>query len=158
VTRLYLGLHYLADVLFAILFGALFVWIYIRLLPYMADWFYRRSVSFYAALTVAASSSVLASVYILVDTARRWEIVGLVLGAGTALILEHCVVQYSPPRRNTWRLTAIGIGLSGLLVYAVAGMQLQESWRLAYLALSFAVMLWTLLAVPILVQRLRRLV
>lgn len=36
VTRLYLGLHYLADILFAILVGALFVWAYARLFPYGA--------------------------------------------------------------------------------------------------------------------------
>jgi hypothetical protein len=88
VTRLYLGLHYLADVLFAILVGALFVWAYARLFPYGADWFYRRSVSFYAALTAVASGTVLASIYFLINTARRWEIVGLVLGRESRSLLS----------------------------------------------------------------------
>jgi hypothetical protein len=52
----------------------------------------------------------------------------------------------------------VGIGLLGLLLYAVVGMQLKESCRMAYLVLSFAIMLGTLLAVPALVQRVRLLV
>lgn len=36
-------------------------------------WFYRRSVSFYAALTAVASGTVLASIYFLVNTVRRWK-------------------------------------------------------------------------------------
>ena len=88
-SRLYLGVHYLGDLVFAVLFGLLFVWGYVRLFPRVEGWLYRRSAWFYAALVGLGAAGVLASIVFWVDTARRWEILGLVLGTGIALLAER---------------------------------------------------------------------
>lgn len=151
LSRLYLGVHYLGDLVFAILFGVLFVWGYVRFFPHVQDWFYRRSVRFYVAVTGLSAGGVLASMALWINTARRWEILGLVLGAGVTLIVEHEGVGYRPPARRPQRAVALGIGLLGLLLFALVSRQLADAWRAAHLVVAFALAQWTLLGAPALI-------
>ena len=153
LSRLYLGVHYLGDVVFAVVFAIPFVWGFVVLWKRVQPWLAQRSLGFYAGLTVFAAAAVLASIFVWVDTARRWEILGLVLGVGGALLAEYRWLQYEPPDERKERAKALAIGLAGLLCFAAVSRYLPDTWKLAHLGVAVVLMLWTLLAAPALIQQ-----
>ena len=148
LSRLYLGVHYLGDLVFAVLFGLFFVWAYARLFPRVEGWLYRRSTWFYASLVGLGAAGVLASILFWVDTARRWEILGLVLGAGLALLVERRAVGYRPPTQRSYRAATLAVGFLGLFLFALVNRNLADVWQAAHFITAFLLALWTLLAVP----------
>ncbi|MEW5930503.1 MAG: phosphatase PAP2 family protein [Gemmatimonadota bacterium] len=118
--RMYLGTHYLGDVLGGIVFGAALVWAYHRLWPRARGWLARRGFTFYACLAGAVVAAALAWIALAGGHPRRWEVVGILLGASLGLPLEHRYVRYPAGRAGRGQAllrTAVGVaGVAGMLL------------------------------------------
>lgn len=153
--RLYLGTHYLGDVLGGIVFGAALVWVYHRLWPRAGGWLARRGFAFHACLAGAVVAAALAWIALVGGHPRRWEVVGILLGASLGLPLEYRHVGYSA--RPAGRMQALGkttVGLAG-----IAGMLLldrsasEDALLLGTLTAGLAT-LWAVWGAPLVFVRL----
>lgn len=155
-SRIYLGVHFLADVLFAFIFGALFVWVYYDYLwPPLRGWLARRSMSFYALLGALSVTGVIASMVFRLNNARRWEILGLVVGLGIALFAARRLLPESAwPARRSRQMQQVAVGLAGMVALLLVDQLVGAGWPFAVQGLLFcAATLWVLLAVPVAFRR-----
>lgn len=148
-SRLYLGVHFLGDIAFAVLFGVLFVWGYHYLWPYLRKWLAGRSWVFYLSLGALTALGVVASLLVRLSNARRWAILGLVVGTTVGLLLEKRFMQKEPGPSGGWTAAVkVGIGLAGLAAFMILGQSLGEQALVVQALLSCAAALWVLLVVP----------
>lgn len=153
LSRIYLGVHYLGDVLFGIVFGVAFVAAYHFAWKGAEPWLHRRSTTFYAGLTATGVLGVLFTIATRVNTGRRWEIVGLIAGAGFALIVEKKRLDDRTPRPGSPRALAIAVGLAGLIPLAFWMRYISGSEWYVHVAAGLALIVWTLLVAPYFIQR-----
>lgn len=140
VSRLYLGVHYLADVVGAALIGALLLAAYRPLWRRVETTLAHRPFRLFAwtgTLAVAAIAAGLAAGLVGAGEYER-EALGVVLGGVPALLLERRFVRYSPPPGWAAALLAGIVPLA--LLHRVA-----DAPGLVMIALA---MLWSVLAVP----------
>ena len=152
-SRLYLGVHYLADVLFAFVFGAGFVWLFHRYLwPPLRRWLAQRSQAFYLALSGFAVLSVVGSIVVRLNNARRWEILGLVVGTCAALFLwERLLPDEEAPLGSRPRAGPVAAGLAGFTALLLADQLAAANAAFYVQGLLFcAATVWVLLAPPVL--------
>ncbi len=122
LSRLYLGMHYLGDVLGGVAIGLILLTIYARLWPSLAAWFERRSLSFFLMVGVCGPLAVLPFTLI---TDRAWIVFGSALGAAIGLLVESHYVRYVPGHDSLGQQTAkvlLGLGLAGALMAAFTAM------------------------------------
>lgn len=145
--RMYLGVHYLADVLAGMLFGAVLVWIYARLWPTVRSWL--RGRVFYLLLAVVAIGGTLAWMSTADPHPRRYEVFGMILGAALGLPLEHRYLRYQPGRhRRTTRAGMAMVGLLGIVACLLWDRsQSEEALLLGTLTAGLAT-LWAVLGAP----------
>ena len=149
LSRLYLGAHYLGDVLGGLVIGLLLVAAFLRLWPIAARWLSRRSFWFFLIVGLCAPFAVLLFIG---ASPRGWEIFGAALGAGIGLPLEYRYVRFSAatPRQRALKAT-IGLGVMGALLLAhdllFSGQPILDA---ALLALA---VLWGVLFAPALFVR-----
>jgi membrane-associated phospholipid phosphatase len=118
LSRLYLGMHYLGDVLGGVLIGLSLLNIYRHLWPMSLCWFSRRSFRFFVILGICAPIAVLPFTII---TVRAWAAFGAALGVGLGMPLEYHYVRYAPssvPLRWQVLKVLIGLGVVGALIVA----------------------------------------
>ena len=145
--RIYLGAHFLGDVLGGMLYGALVVAVFAPIWRRAWGWLENRSVAFYLAL---AGITLAIGVVWLFDlpanvSERRVEVVVLVLMASVALPGEYRWLRYSPPPARGARTAAmVALGTAGLLLLRVVGPHLP--WG-APLSAGLAVA-WVVLGAP----------
>lgn len=154
ISRLYLGVHYLGDVLGGVAFGILLVWGYIHLWPHIREWFSERSWTFFWGLALVALAGAIASFFVLGQNAVMWNTAGMVAGAAIGLPVEARFVRYAPGREASSRqLLKVVIGLSAivpaLLVDRLTG---EPAFVVGAIATGLAT-LWAMLLCPALFAR-----
>lgn len=150
VGRLYLGVHYLADVLAGILLGVLLIWLFQTIWSPVREWLASQSYAFFAAAGVLGSAGILAGVFLLFgNNSFVWNSAGLAVGSIIALLIEYRLVRYQPVPADAIRAAAcIAVGLLGVAPLLAAERLTGENTLQLGAALLLAGALWALLAVP----------
>jgi hypothetical protein len=152
--RLYLGVHFLGDVVAAIIVGAAAVWVFQRLWPPVSDWLYERSLWFYAGVCAAGIGGVVGSILLRFDNPRRWEILGMLIGISIALYVDYRALRHTEPSSRRQYALRFAIGIAGLVALLAVDRMLEQDPRLFQLGLLTVATLWTLLAAPALFEAL----
>lgn len=147
--RLYLGVHYVGDVLGGIFFGALLVWAYARLWPRLRGWFGRRGRRFYTVLSLAAVGGTLAWMAAAGAHPRRYEVFGMIIAAAIGLAAEHRFLRYAP-ERDGWSRDALRvlIGVSGIVACLLWDRSQPEQALLTGTIAAGLATLWAVLGGP----------
>ncbi|CAA9369870.1 MAG: hypothetical protein AVDCRST_MAG89-4491 [uncultured Gemmatimonadetes bacterium] len=155
LSRMYLGVHYLADVMCAALIGALLLAAYRPAWRRLESGLAKRPFGVFMAvglLGVAAIAAGLVAGLVGSGPYER-EALGVVLGGVPALLLEHRLVRYAPTPAG--RAAAVGAVLAGIVPLALIHRIAAKDAHWAGLLLIALAMLWSLLAVPAILRRLR---
>lgn len=116
LSRLYLGAHYIGDVLASVLIGAFLLVVYFKLWPTIMRWLGRLPVWVFLLLGLCAPFGVL---LFMGTSSRGFELSGVALAVGVGLPLEYRYVRFRPGRTSLSGQTlkaAIGLGVMGLLL------------------------------------------
>lgn len=116
LSRLYLGVHYLGDVLSGLALGLILVVVYQRLWPVLVRCFSGRTFRFFLVLSLSAPIGVFPFTSFFPE---GWEVFGAAVGAGIGIPLEYWYVRYSPakvPKRKQVLKVIIGLGVLVMLV------------------------------------------
>ncbi len=151
LSRLYLGVHYLADVLGGLLIGLLLMALFLRAWPKVADWLSRLPLWLFLTAGLLAPFAILLFVGI---SPRGWALLGVGLASGIGLTLEYKYVRFDPGKatlRQQALKGAIGLGGMGALLLA-HGLLVDGRLFLDAVLLALAV-LWGVLGAPALFAR-----
>lgn len=151
--RIYLGAHFVADVLGGMVYAALVVALFFTIWRRIREWLEERSATFYLVLAGIALAAGLAWLAQLPADAseRRVEVVALLIAAALALPVEHRWLRYSPPRLRPWRsATMSAVGIAGVALLLLSSPHLP--WGAPVSAGLAAA--WVTLVAPALFQRL----
>lgn len=155
VSRLYLGVHYLGDVIGAVVFGAALVWLHGRTWPRVREWLAARPAAFFDALALGfALTGVLAMTVLFPGDPYVASAAGVIVAGAAALRAQERWVRHEPPPPG-WRarLPIVLLGLAGIVPPLLLEHSLDGgSPVLSALATGVAT-LWALLAVPALHAR-----
>jgi membrane-associated phospholipid phosphatase len=151
LSRLYLGAHFVADLVAGIVLGflALAVGYAVRrlLLDRLND----------HRLTMLMAAGCFGGILVLpvADTfPLGWEIMGGLLGAGVATLIEWRYVRYEPrPVGFSWQVLKLAIGLASVLVFIAIGSTLRDGEPLARAGIFFLAGVWMMLATPLILDR-----
>ena len=117
LARLYLGVHFLVDVLGALVVAALLLAGWLRLWPRIEPWARQRGFRTWAVVAALVAVGALATPFFyLGDSPIRWNAAAMALGLAIALPLEYRYVRYRPAATG-WgrRLGVLALGLAGIL-------------------------------------------
>lgn len=147
LSRLYLGAHFLGDVLGGAVIGLLLVAAYTRLWPTLRRRLSGRSFWFFLIPGLCAPFAILFFVGL---SPRGWELFGIALAGGIGLPLEHRYVQSIPADATISRQTLkmVGIGLGGMSVFLLAPALLPGARPILDAALLALAALWGILLAP----------
>lgn len=146
LSRLYLGAHYLGDVLGGALIGLLLVFVYVRLWPGIRRWLSGRSFWFFLIPGLCAPFAVLFFVGL---SPRGWELFGIALAGGIGLPLEYRYVRFTPAAVSLARQARkVGVGLGGMGVLLLAPVLLPGVRPILGTALLALAVLWGILLAP----------
>lgn len=154
ISRLFLGVHYLADMFVGMALGLLAV-----TLGYAAmKLILQRLTREHAAMLVAAGLfGSLIMLPVTGDFPLGWEILGGLLGAGVGTVIESRWIGFEPSD-GAWfdQTTRVIIGAGGIAVFVLLGSLLRDLGGLAIVraTLFFGAGLWAMLATPYLLDRL----
>lgn len=148
LSRLYLGMHYLGDVLGGLLIGLLLLLAHAHLWPIIATWLARRSFTFYMALGLALPLAVLPFTLVL-DSPRVWVALGSALGAGIGLPLEYRYVRYDPVRgSSSYGVLKVVTGLAVLALLVFIQVKFGTGNLMTEVALFTLAAFWLVLGAP----------
>lgn len=156
-SRLYLGVHYPADVLAGLLIGLIFLWVSLWAEPRLADWYGRLSSRQVTALAVMLSALALV---VMPSGGRPWPVeiasteAGLILGALIGFDREKRQVGFavagSPVQKigryliGLFLLVLVWAGLRALFGAIDGGHLLESSLRVVRYALTGLTITWWL--------------
>lgn len=147
--RLYLGTHYLGDVLAGIAFAAVLVWIYSKAWPPARRWLSERGRSFFVGAAAVIVAGTLAWMWISGGNPRRYEIFGIMVAAAIALPLEYRFLRYRPgedsPRSALFRVL---LGTAGIALFLLWDRSGSEQALLLGIWTAGLATLWTVLGSP----------
>lgn len=153
-ARLYLGVHYLGDVVGAAVFAAALVWMYVRLWPRMEGWLAARPPAFFAALALGfAATGVLAALVIFPSNPFVANAAGVMVAAPAAFWAERRWVGYRPPGPRA-RLPVVLLGAAGILPPLLLAWYAGEDAPALSACATGAATLWALLAAPAFARKL----
>jgi predicted MPP superfamily phosphohydrolase/membrane-associated phospholipid phosphatase len=158
VGRLYMGVHYLADVVAGVLLGILLIWIFHKIWPPVREWFEERSYGFFVGAGVLGIAAVFAGLLLIFGTGGNPFVrnaAGVVIGGVIALLLEYRYVRYSPqPVSAGGTLLKVGVGVAGIVPFLLIDRFSGEAAVKLGATAAFAATFWALLAAPALFVRL----
>ncbi|MFQ4145525.1 phosphatase PAP2 family protein [Chlorogloeopsis sp. ULAP02] len=129
LSRLYLGVHYIGDVIGGLIIGLILFKIYLRLWPIVLSWFGGRTFKLFLVLSLSTPIAV----FPFADSfPEGWEVFGAAVGAGIAVPLELWYVRYSPAKisqRKQLLKVFIGLGVLGMIFFTSSLMSEDESVR-----------------------------
>lgn len=154
LSRLYLGVHFVGDVLGGAAFGAALIGVHRRVWPAADRWLRGRSPAFFARLSALAGAASGAGLALLGSNAAGWNAAGALAGAGVALPLEQRLVRGPGERAERQRAALLGVAgmLPLLLVERLSG----ERAVVVGAATCFLATVWAVLLAPLLAARLGR--
>jgi membrane-associated phospholipid phosphatase len=152
VSRLYLGVHFLGDVLGSVVIGALLLAAYGPAWRRLERWLAMRPFGAFVAVGALGVAAIVAGLVAGVVGAGEYEreALGVVLGGVPALLLEKRFVRDAPVRRPV----AVGMVLAGIVPLALVHRLGEAHW--AGLVLIAVAMLWSVLVVPAILRGVRR--
>lgn len=151
-ARVYLGAHFIGDVIFGAAIGLAWLALFHRWLGPLLERVNPRTVSTVVALAMAGSFAILP---ITSAFPFGWEIVGGLVGAGIGLIVQEWRVGYTPiPVDARWQLAKIGIGTIGIVLIIIMDTLIGPEIMVVELTMYFLAAIWGLLLAPVLFQRL----
>ncbi len=145
--RIYLGTHFIGDVLGGIFFGVLLVWGYYKMWPSLLKWGREHGPRFFLFCGLAILAGVTASILVMADPhARRFEILGMVAGGLVALFVEHRYTTGDAPTSVAARISRVIVGTGGVcLLLLLDRLAPANSLYLGILTAGGA-MIWAVLA------------
>lgn len=158
VTRLYLGVHWVVDVVAGLLIGLLAAWLVSLAHDRVVGWARRIPPAAWAvAGAVLVAGSVAAAIWWLGATPPKWTAVGFLAGLGIALPAERRWVRYEPAGSGFVRgVVTVLIGWAGIaacLWWARSG---GDEALVRRAVMAFAATIWALLVAPALFRIGRR--
>jgi membrane-associated phospholipid phosphatase len=156
VSRLYLGVHFVGDVLASPLIGLAVLFAFLHLWPGLWRRLAGSSIGWLPVLVilgiVALTSSVVAFFVIPPD---RWGLLGGIMGAAVGLPLEYRLVRLAPApiAQRGQRLKSVGGGRRGRGQPMLVGLMVIDELPLLSAALISFAALWGLLIAPALFVR-----
>lgn len=155
IARMYLGVHFLGDVVGAAVFGAALVWLYVRLWPRAQAWLAARPPAVFAALAVGfAAAGLVAVLVIFPSNPYIANAAGVMVCAPAALWAERRWIGYEPPPPGGHgRVKVMLLGLAGIVPPLVLGWVVGEDAPAVSACATGAATLWALLATPALARR-----
>lgn len=154
VGRLYLGVHYVADVVAGIVLAVpvIFAWRFAwhRLRPRLGG----VPLKLWVAVAAMAVGGAALTLWITPENARRWEIVGFALGTALALLADHQWLRVAPVQGASRRALALTSGLAGVAGFIYLDLTVAQGAVVLNGALAMLVCLWALLAAPAIFDRL----
>lgn len=151
LSRIYLGVHYLMDLLGGLAIGLILLFIYQRLLPVLVRWFSGRTFRFFLVLSLVLPIVTFPAADAFPD---GWKVFGAAVGTAIGMPLEYWYVRYHPAQvslRKQVVKVAIGLGVMGGIVFVARLISSNELPR-DPIAYSMAVV-WILLLAPALFAR-----
>lgn len=146
LSRLYLGLHYLGDVLGGVAIGLILLTSYTRLWPSVAAWLERRSLGFFLMVGICGPLAVLPFTLI---TDRAWIVFGSAIGAAIGLLVEFHYVRYAPGHDSLGQQAVkvlFGLGCAGAFIAIITAMSANSP--LLPTVMFALVALWLTLGAP----------
>jgi len=147
LARLYLGAHYLGDVVAGLLLGLLLLGGYARLWPALWRWGKRRSFRFFASFGLGMVATMSSGVFLFGGDRRAWQVLGFAAGLVLGVLLDSRLredTSVPAPRVQCTRELTLGSAvLLALLVPAHLGAAPPLQGLLYFLA-----MLWGALLFP----------
>lgn len=150
LARLYLGVHYVSDIVGGLALAVVLVWGFAHLWVPVCRWLGRRSFGFFAvfALLVLAGVAV-AAFRFLGSNPFMWNAAGIAAGAAVALPLEARFVRYLPaPTSHIHPALIVCFGLGGIIPLLLVDRLTGEEAFLLGAAATMAATLWALLILP----------
>lgn len=152
VSRMYLGVHYLTDVLGSAVIGAMLLAAYGPAWRRLEGWLAKRPFRAFAAVGMLAVAAILVGLAAGLEAGEyEREALGVVLGGVPALLLEYRFVRYTPARP----VVAVGAVLAGIVPLALIHRIAAADAHWAGLLLIALAMLWSLLCVPAILSLVR---
>ena len=149
VARLYLGVHYVADVLGGLALGGFLAWTWVRVGGRVVDRLESWAWKVWLGLTAAGLAGVVAAFFFYVGQNRsRWNTVAMIAGLLVALPLEWRFVGHRPPKSRRDRIRVLLVGGTGLLLPFVGDMLMRDGPRAFGAAMVLVATLWGLLLAP----------
>lgn len=153
--RLYLGTHFVGDVVGGMVFGAVFVWLFYRAWPGLRQWLHRRPPRFYAVAAAVAAVAAVGWMAVIGGTPRRWEVAGIVAGGAPGLLLEHHRVRYAPrPGARARDAARVAVGVAGIAAMLLVDRALPDHSLLPGMVTAGIATVWTVAGAPALFARL----
>jgi membrane-associated phospholipid phosphatase len=150
-ARVYLGAHFVGDVVVGLLVGLVWLAIFHRWIGPLLELVNPRTVSTVVALAMVASFVVLP---ITSAFPFGWEIVGGLVGAGVGLILQERRVGFNPGAVSPpWQLAKVAIGAVGIVGVIIMDLFIQPEIMALELTMYFLAAIWGLLLAPLLFYR-----
>lgn len=156
VARLYLGVHYVGDVVGGLAFGVALVWAYGRIARAVEvrpeRW--TAPVPPSLALGAAVAAGVAAALWLSGGVTSAWRGAGAAVGAAVALPLERRWRKGAPPPlENGGRTWGLLLGLGGLVPFVLLGRFTGADAPALEGAAVFAGTVWALLGAPLWLDR-----
>ncbi len=145
LARLYLGAHYLGDVLAGVVIGLLLLGSYTRLWPALRRWGERRSFRFFASFGIGMVATLSSGVLLFGGDRRAWQVLGFAAGLVLGMLWDVKRAADTPTTapRSGQGLALGSAVLLALLVPAHLGAAPSVQGLLYFLA-----MLWGALLFP----------
>jgi glycerophosphoryl diester phosphodiesterase len=146
LARLYLGAHYLGDVLGGLLIGLLLLGGYRRLWPALWHWGERRSFRFFASFGLGMVATLSSGVFLFGGDRRAWQVLGFAAGLVLGVLVDSRLradTSVPGPRVQRSREWALGSAvLLALLVPAHLGATPALQGLLYFLAMTWGALLF----------------
>lgn len=96
--RLYLGVHFVGDVVLGIPIAILVTWLYVIALKRWSDWLAARPLWIWVVFGLVLTAGLVANLLFFRggENPRRWEILGMVIGGLGGLIVQEMHLRYEP--------------------------------------------------------------
>lgn len=154
LSRLYLGVHFVVDVVAALALGVMVAWGVVRLHGPLVDRMMGASKSAWACMGFAmCGAAVFAALALAGDSPYDWAPLGFLGGLGLSLPVEHRWVRYRGSRgSHASAIRRCVVGTSGIAVFYLLTRSAPDSLELHALATCGAT-LWAVLGAPALFAR-----